>query len=158
MNQFDFHNSLSNLNANEIPIITKFNESYKLWHAFLIHIPRLTRYTLGAKIDNFFTECLELSFLAGYSTKDSKLPIVQKLSAKFDCLKFFLKLIWEIKSLDNNKYIALMKPIAEVGNMIGGWQKSLKKQTLPTREENKKTCGEPGSDSCHSNGCHHRSN
>jgi len=127
MRQFNFHDSLIGGCEKEIPIITKFNESYKLWHGFLIHIPRLTRYTLGAKIDNIFTECLELSLLAGYSAKETKLPIVQKLSVKFDTLKFFLKLIWEIKALDNNKYIVLMNPLAEIGNMIGGWLNSLKK-------------------------------
>ncbi len=125
MSQLNFHNSLPG--ANDTPIIAKFNESYKLWHDFLQHVPRLTRFTLGSKIDNLFTECLELSLLAGYSAKEAKLPIVQKLSVKFDALKFFLKLLWEIKALDNNKYIALMNPLTEIGNMIGGWMNSLKK-------------------------------
>jgi len=123
----DFHNSSPKLSAEETPIIIKLNESYKLWHSFLIHIPRLTRYTLGAKIDNIFTECLELSLLAGYSAKETKFPIVQKLSVKFDALKFFLKLLWEIKALDNKKYAALSQPLAEIGKMIGGWLNSLKK-------------------------------
>lgn len=113
--------------ADETPIIIKFNESYKLWHGFLIHIPRLIRYTLGAKIDNIFTECLELSLLAGYSARETKLPIVQKLSVKFDALKFFLKLLWEMKALDNKKYANLMIPLTEIGSMIGGWLNSLKK-------------------------------
>jgi len=123
----NFHNSVSQPNANEIPIIVKFNESYKLWHGYLIHIPRLTRYTLGAKIDNIFTESLELSLLAGYSAKESKLLIIQKLSVKFDLLKFFLKLLWEMKVLDNKKYAMLSRPLSETGNMIGGWLNSLKK-------------------------------
>ena len=125
MSQLNFHNSSPS--ADETPIIIKFNESYKLWHNFLIHIPRLTRYTLGAKTDNIFIECLELSLLAGYSAKETKLPIVQKLSVKFDALKFFLKLLWEMKALDNKKYMALSQPIAEIGSMIGGWMNSLKK-------------------------------
>jgi hypothetical protein len=125
MTQLNFHNSLPS--ADETPIIIKFNESYKLWHEFLIHIPRLTRYTLGAKIDNIFTECLELALLAGYSAKETKLPIIQKLSVKFDALKFFLKLLWEMKALDNKKYMALSQPLAKIGSMIGGWLNSLKK-------------------------------
>ncbi|OGY41390.1 MAG: hypothetical protein A2Y82_00175 [Candidatus Buchananbacteria bacterium RBG_13_36_9] len=122
----NFHNSLTS--ADETPIIIKFNESYKLWHGFLIHIPRLTRYTLGAKIDNIFTECLELSLLAGYSARETKLPLVQKLSVKFDALKFFLKLLWELKALDNKKYAALSQPLSEIGKMIGGWLNLLKKE------------------------------
>lgn len=115
-----------------MPIVTKLNESYKLWHACLNELPRLTRYTLGIKIDNLFTDCLELSLLAGYASRPEKLSVVQKLSTKIDALKFFLKLLWEIKALDNKKYNALSWPIVEIGKMAGGWLTMLKKETPPT--------------------------
>lgn len=65
--------------------------------------------------------------LAGYSAKEIKLPIIQKLSIKFDLLKFFLKLLWEMKALDNKKYAELMAPLAKIGTMIGGWINLYKK-------------------------------
>lgn len=43
-----------------------------------------------------------------------------------DSLKFFLKLLWEIKALDNKKYTTLSIPLAEIGKMIGGWMNTLK--------------------------------
>lgn len=116
----------------DLPIITKLNESYKLWHACLNDLPRLTRYTLGIKIDNLFTDCLELSLLAGYSSRTEKLNIVQKLSTKIDAVKFFLKLLWEIKLLDSKKYANISTLLVEVGKMAGGWLASLKKETPPT--------------------------
>ena len=83
--------------------------------------PRLTRFTLGIKIDNLFTDCLELALLAGYTSKTEKANTVQKLSTKFDALKFFLKIAWELKSLDTNKYTILSNSLTPIGKMIGGW-------------------------------------
>lgn len=96
-----------------------------------MHLPKLTRYTLGTRIDNLFTDCLELSLYAGYAEKKEKLIVIKKLSVKFDALKFFIKLLWEIKALDNNKYISISVPLAEVGKMIGGWLKLFKTETPP---------------------------
>jgi hypothetical protein len=92
----------------------------------LIHLPRHTKYTLGAKIDSLFIECIELSLLAGYTPKEQKPAIIQKLSAEFDSLKFFLKLLWEIKGLKDQKYISLSQLLAQIGRMIGGWLNQFK--------------------------------
>ena len=57
--------------------------------------------------------------------RESKFTHLKIAIDKLDLLKFFLKLLWEIKVLDNKKYIALSECLYEVGKMIGGWQKSL---------------------------------
>ena len=64
--------------------------------------------------------------MAGYASRPEKLAVVQKLSTKLDSLKFFLKLLWEIKALDNNKYTGLSLPLAQIGKMVGGWLNALK--------------------------------
>ena len=87
---------------------------------------------MGTRVDNLFTDCLELSLYAGYAEKKEKPVVIKKLSVKFDALKFFLKLLWEIKALDNKKYTTLSASLAEVGKMIGGWLKLFKTETLPT--------------------------
>ena len=58
--------------------------------------------------------------------------MVQKLSTKIDALKFFLKVLWEIKALENKQYNSISLPLVEVGKMAGGWLTSLKKETPPT--------------------------
>ncbi len=125
MGQMFLHQKFANgqPDSNDLPIITKFSSAYKLWHSYLVHLPRLTRFTLGTKIDAYFIECLELSLLAGYAPRESKSAYLRKLSAKLDCLKFFLKILWELKALDQNKYISLSALLAEAGKMVGGWQK-----------------------------------
>jgi len=109
-----------------LPILQKAICAYKLWHSFLPHLPRLSRYTLGVKIDGLFTEVAELILKAGYSPREQKFEVIKQVSIKFDLLKFFLQIAWEIKVLDNKKYAQLSGLLAEIGRMLGGWLKDLK--------------------------------
>jgi len=108
-----------------IPIIQRLIEIYKLWHEYIQHFPKNSKYTLGSKIDNLFLEIIGLLFSASYLNKQEKLPIITKASNDLDLLKFFLQIAWEIKVLDNKKYITLSEKLNEIGKMLGGWRKQL---------------------------------
>jgi len=110
-----------------LSIIQKLLATYKLWHEFLPHFSKTSRYTLGIKIDTLFIKTTEFIFIASRLNKEQKLPFVQRANAKLDLLKFFLQISWEIKSLDNRKYILLSEHLDEIGRMLGGWQKQLLK-------------------------------
>jgi len=58
--------------------------------------------------------------------KEQKRIILQKAANKLDLLKFFTQISWEIKSLDNKKYITLSELLNEIGKMLGGWNRQLK--------------------------------
>jgi hypothetical protein len=88
-------------------------------------LPRSSRFTLGERIDHLFVDFIELIFLAGYAARAQKAPLVARASTKLDTLKLFLRVASEIKSLDDRKYIALSKPLGEVGKMLGGWRKQV---------------------------------
>ena len=108
-----------------MPVLQKCTDAYKLWHGFLTDFPRLSRYTLGAKIDALFADTIELILLAGYAPKAHKPALVQRASTKLDALKFFVQIAWEVKALDNRRYVRLSEPLNEVGKMLGGWRKQL---------------------------------
>lgn len=74
---------------------------------------------------------MELALLAGYTARENKKIVVDKLSVKFDLLKFLIKLLWEIKAIDNNKMTILSGKLSEVGKMIGGWIKDTQIKTPP---------------------------
>lgn len=112
-----------------LPILQKITQAYKLWHNTLPHIPRLTRYSLGEKIDQYVLELAELILTAGYAKRESKLPLVQKASVKLDTIKFLLQTAWELKSIENKNFADLGAQLAETGKMLGGWQKQLIKET-----------------------------
>lgn len=98
---------------------------YKLWYEVKDHLPKKSRFTLGTKIDVIFNNILELIFIAGNLPKDQKLPYLQKAISQFDLLKFFFRVAWEIKALDNRKYLLISEPLVEIGKMLGGWQRNI---------------------------------
>lgn len=108
-----------------LPIIRHLLQAYLSWQEFLNTFPKKSRYTLGAKIERYFLETLEAVFLASIQPRERREPYVARAVIKFDALKFFLQVAWECKALDNNKYIALSKPLEEIGKMLGGWRRNI---------------------------------
>lgn len=114
-----------------LPVLVKTKETYKLWHEYHTTLPKTHRYTLGQKIDTFFLDAVEAITSAGFLSKDKKQPYVIHAIRKMDTLKILLMILWETKSLDNKKYIALSKKLNEVGKMLGGWNGKLRKENSP---------------------------
>jgi hypothetical protein len=112
-----------------LPIIQHLITAYKAWHEFLPHTTRDVRYTLGAKIDDSLLETIELIFTASYLGKQQKLPYLQRATSKLDLAKFFLHIMWDMKALDNKRYLALSEQLNDIGKMLGGWRKGLEAKT-----------------------------
>lgn len=104
-------------------------EVYKLWHEYRNNFPKKSRYTLGDKIDLLFLQTLELLFIASYQSKEKKLITLEMAVKKLDLLKFLLRVSWELKVLDNQKFIILSEKLQEIGRMLGGWRKGLENKT-----------------------------
>ena len=60
--------------------------------------------------------------------KCEKLPILERASLKLNFLRVFIRLMKEVKTLDNKKYVSLQEDVDEVGRMLGGWIKSTKER------------------------------
>ncbi len=114
-----------------MPIIQHLIAAYKLWHSFLTHFPKTSRYTLGGKIDSLFLEMVEFVVAASFTGKKDKLQLVRRAAMKLDALKFFLQIAWEVKVLDSKKYAALSEPLDGIGKMLGGWLRKLETETPP---------------------------
>ncbi len=100
-----------------------------MWYSYLFTLPKIHRHSLGGKIDSLFVETIEAVAVASFSSGAEKLPYIRHAIKKMDTLKLFLMLLWETKSLDNKKYLALSVRLDEIGRMLGGWQgQVLKKQ------------------------------
>lgn len=114
-----------------MPVLQKLKDIYLLWHNYYSIIPKVHRYSLGEKIDKFFIDAIEAIVTASFLTQKEKLPYVRLAIRKIDSLKIFLMILWETKSLDNKKYIALSLKIDEIGKMLGGWSGQILKQNSP---------------------------
>jgi hypothetical protein len=78
-----------------------------------------------------FLEIIDLLFQASYLNKERKLPVIQQAIEKFDLLKFYMQVAWEMKNFDNQKYILISNHLNEIGKMLGGWKNQLLKQNFP---------------------------
>lgn len=110
---------------------------YVLWYGYYTVLPKIHRHSLGQRIDTIFIETIEAIATAGFLSAEDKLPYVKMAIRKVDTLKVLLMVLWETKSLDNKKYIALSLKIDEIGKMLGGWSGQVVKhiQQAHTRDK-----------------------
>jgi len=111
-------------------VLTRVKEAYQVWHKNLVNLNRLDRYTVGAKIDEYFLSLLELIFRACFAyDKFEKLSLTSQAIGKNDLLKFFLQIGWEQKVIDHKNYGSLILALDEIGRMLGGWRKNIQEKT-----------------------------
>jgi len=65
--------------------------------------------------------------------REQKIPYLQKAGGKLDLLKFFLQIAWELRALDEKKYISISEHLDEIGRQLGGWHRKLINETPATR-------------------------
>jgi len=106
----------------------KIRTVYLLWFSIFKILPKTPRFSLGQRIDSLFVETIEMLATAAFLPREEKVPFVRAAIRKLDTIKILLSILWEIKTLDNKKYIALSVPLEEIGRMAGGWYGQLAKQ------------------------------
>lgn len=111
-----------------LPVLEKLKSAYLLWYGYYQTLPKEHRHTLGGKIDALFIETIESTSSATFLSRNDKQPWVRLAIRKLDTLKVLLLVLWETKSLDTKKYIALSTPLEEIGKMLGGWNGQLTRQ------------------------------
>ena len=110
----------------DIPIFKKTYDLYKIFYGYRNSITKQDRYTVWQRCENVILDILEGILLASQTCKSEKLPILEKASLKLNFLRVFLRLMKEVKTIDNKKYTTLEECIDEIGRMLGGWIKSTK--------------------------------
>ncbi|PIR90111.1 hypothetical protein COU05_03145 [bacterium (Candidatus Gribaldobacteria) CG10_big_fil_rev_8_21_14_0_10_37_21] len=112
----------------DVPLVHKLSEFYLLFHQYLKLFPKAEKYTLDQKIESLILEVLESSFSVAYGARADKALLLQAMSIKINLLKTLIRLAFQIKAIDNKKYIQLQEQLQEIGKMIGGWLRYLQKQ------------------------------
>jgi len=86
--------------------------------------PKKDRYTLGARCENLTLEILEMLLLANSKQKASRSLILNRVDVKLKILKTLVRLCFDIKIIDQKKYILMQERLQEIGKMLGGWIKA----------------------------------
>ncbi len=117
-----------------MPILAKVKETYLVWYGYYQTLPKVHRHSLGQRIDTLFVEIIEAIAAASFLSPQEKHPYVRLAIKKVDSLKVLMMVLWETKSLDNKKYIAVSLKIEEIGKILGGWNGQLTKQNSPAKK------------------------
>jgi hypothetical protein len=110
-----------------LPLLQYLKSAYLLWHQYHQVLPKAERFSLGLRVDNLFIETIEAVASASFLSPTDKAPYVRLAIRKMDTIKILLLLLWETKSLDNKKYLAISLKLEEIGKMLGGWNGQLTK-------------------------------
>lgn len=110
----------------DIPIFKKTYDLYRTFYSYRTDISKQDRYTIWQRCENCMLDILEGILLASQSAKPEKLPILEKASLKLNLLRVFVRLMKDVKAIDNKKYVSLEADVDEIGRMLGGWIRSTK--------------------------------
>lgn len=106
------------------------NKTFQKTYDFYIHlyqtlykIPKRDRFTWGQQTEMLAIEILGETARATYLPKGQKQTSLNLISTKIDLLKIFLRLGYDLRILDQKKYLARQGELQEIGRMVGGWLK-----------------------------------
>lgn len=63
--------------------------------------------------------------MAQTKANKSKLLILKKCDLKAKTVRLLVRMAYEIKAIDQRKYLLLEEKLLEIGRMIGGWLKQI---------------------------------
>lgn len=110
--------------SEEVPILKSAIEFYKTYYAYAELFPKKDKYALGTSCERMIISVIELLLEASYTPKEQKRTILQQANNKFEMLKIFIRLLKELRILDQKKYLILQTQLQEIGKMLGGWMKA----------------------------------
>ena len=116
------------MNEFDLPIFKKSYDTYILFYSLRLEIPRQDRYTIWQKCEDALLEILEGILFASQMSKAEKLPVLEKTSMRLNFLRVFIRLMKDVKAIDNRKYLSIEVSLDEIGRMLGGWIKSTKER------------------------------
>lgn len=109
----------------EAPILKITIDLYKEFYEYLKIFPKKDQYVLGKRCEEYIIDFMELIVSAVALPKQKKKTKLLRASGKLDLLKVLFRMTWEFEMLDNKKYIQVEGKIQKIGQMLGGWIRSL---------------------------------
>ncbi|MEM7383122.1 MAG: four helix bundle protein [Bacteroidota bacterium] len=109
----------------DIPLFYQIYKLYKVLHSYQGSIPKSQRYTLWQRCENTALALLELLISTSHCQGVERLRLLHAMSHKLDLLKVLIRLAQETRAITPKQYTAVQGILQEVGQMIGGWIKSV---------------------------------
>ncbi|HLC90074.1 MAG TPA: four helix bundle protein [Patescibacteria group bacterium] len=107
--------------ANDIPLVHKITELYKLMYQANIQINKRDRFGISLKTEMICLELLESSIIASYLPKNEKSTVLKILRVKIELLKQLIRLTKELNVINDKKYIDWSGRLIEISKMNNSW-------------------------------------
>lgn len=110
---------------------TTFQKAYDFYKHLYVNlqtIPKRDRFTWGENVENISLEILKDTARASFMHRQEKQSVLLLVSENIDLLKILLRLGWDLRIIDEKKYIARQGEVQEIGKMLGTWIKKLQEQ------------------------------
>ena len=108
-----------------LPIINKSYELYKSLVETQQHLSKNWRHSLGISTEQSILQLMEELVMAKNAPKTSKVGYLIKASASLEVLTLKLRLLLELKLVNETRLFQLQAKASEIGRMLGGWLKSV---------------------------------
>lgn len=83
-------------------------------------LPRVFRYSLGAKVESLGAEVLDCIVVANHSTK--KGPSLELALLNLERLKIQTRILYDLKGISVRKYEQIAKHCATIERQLAGWE------------------------------------
>lgn len=112
--------------TDDIIIIHKTYKFYLFLHGTISTISKIDRFTIGAKCENITLQILEMMYEANSKYGQERLIILHSIDTKLKILQTLIKALYDIKAINDKRFLHLSELSLEIGKMLGGWIKTTK--------------------------------
>lgn len=95
-------------------------------HERIARFPKVSRHSLGTRVETTVLDLLESLYLAQSKGGSSRLLILNKADVQLKILIAHLRLAHATRCLNDAGFAELSTACVEIGRMIGGWLKTTK--------------------------------
>ena len=107
-------------------IITKTYDMLLYVIPILEKYPRTHKFILADRIENTLLNILDRLLEAYFSQTGDKNDLLKNVNIELEKLRYLIRLSYDLRCINIDKYEKITFKINEVGKMSGGWRKSLK--------------------------------
>lgn len=108
------------ITQNQLLLIPKTERYIQYMLELILKLPRVEKFNIGNEYKNSMYQMLE-NILYLSKIEDNKcLEILNKIDAKLNCQRIFLRIMKANRWIDEHKFNVAMEKILELGKILGG--------------------------------------
>ena len=105
-------------------VILKVYELVKYSIPILEKLPKSQKYLLGDRIETMLLTIQE-NLIEAYYSKKNRAELIAKSNIHLEQLRYLIRLLFDMRYINSERYGVISEKINEVGKMCGGWLKTV---------------------------------